>query len=347
MFCCELNLGQCKTYLLACERTRKAVLIDPLRERVDRYLAVLAYHGCRLEFIVDTHTHADHRSGIWDLQELTGAQTVMHREAPAPRIDLHVEDGQELRLGKMVLTVMHTPGHTPDGISILTGDRVFTGDTLLIGGSGRCDFAGGDPGAEYDSVTEGLFSLPDCTLVLPAHDYRGHQHSTIGVEKQSNQRFAGRSRADYIKVMNSLGLPLPQKIQEALQANQSAIEDESVNFPSIPQLSQVRQLEPLQLYAMLKQGEPPVLLDVREESEFGGDLGHIPGSKLIPLKELPARAEEAGAKNHEIVTICRAGMRSTTAAAILTGLGFEHVSNLKGGMLAWDDQKLPVEEKKK
>jgi len=343
MLCSELNLGQCKTYLLACENTRKAVLIDPLRERIDRYLAVLAYHGYRLEFILDTHTHADHRSGVWDLRELTGAQTVMHREAPAPRIDIHVEDGQELRLGKMVLTLMHTPGHTPDSISILAGERVFTGDTLLIGGSGRCDFAGGDPGAQYDAVMDGLFSLPDSTLVLPAHDYRGHDHSTIGAEKKSNTRFAGRSRADYIKLMNNLGLPLPQKIQEALQANQSAIEDESVNFPSIPQLSQVRQIEPLLLYEMLKHGEPPTLLDVREAEEFSGDLGHVGGSRLIPLKELPARAEELGIKNRPIVTICRAGMRSTTAAAILTGLGFDHVSNLKGGMLAWDDQKLPAE----
>jgi sulfur dioxygenase len=339
----ELNLGQCKTYLLACEKTRKAVLIDPLREKIDRYLAVLAYHGCRLEFIIDTHTHADHRTGIWDLQELTGAQTVMHRLAPAPRIDLHVGDGQELALGKLTIKVIHSPGHTPDSISILAADRVFTGDTLLIGGSGRTDFAGGDPGAQYDAVVDGLFQLPDSTIVFPAHDYRGHLHSTIAAEKQSNPRFAGRSRVEYIQLMNNLGLPLPQKIQEALQANQSAIEDDSVNFPSIPQLSQIRQVEPLQLYEMLKRSDPPALLDVREESEFSGELGHIRDARLIPLKDLPARVEEAGPKNHDIVTICRAGMRSTTAAAILTGLGFERVLNLKGGMLAWDDAQLPVE----
>ena len=343
MLCTELNLGQCKTYLLACESTRKAILIDPLRERIDRYLALLAYHGYRLEFILDTHTHADHRSGIWDLRELTGALTVMHREAPEPRIDIHVEDGQELRLGKAVVTVMYTPGHTPDSISILAAGRVFTGDTLLIGGSGRCDFAGGDPGAQFDAVMDGLFSLPDSTLVFPAHDYRGHRESTIGVEKKSNPRFAGRSRAAYIELMNNLGLPLPQKIQEALQANQSAIEDDSIAFPSIPQLNQVRQLEPLLLSEILKQPEPPMLLDVREVEEYSGELGHVSGSKLIPLKELPARADELGLKSSPVVTICRAGMRSTTAAAILTGLGFDHVSNLKGGMLAWNDQKLPVE----
>jgi sulfur dioxygenase len=267
----------------------------------------------------------------------------MHRQAPEPRIDIHVEDGQELRLGKTVLTVMYTPGHTPDSISILAGDRVFTGDTLLIGGSGRCDFAGGDAGTQFDAVIDGLFSLPDSTLVLPAHDYRGHHESTIGAEKKSNPRFAGRSRADYINLMNNLGLPLPQKIQEALQANQSAIEDDSIAFPSIPQLSQVRQIEPLRLSEMLNEAEPPMLLDVREVEEFSGELAHVSGSKLIPLKELPARAEELGMKNRPIVTICRSGMRSTTAAAILTGLGFDHVSNLKGGMLAWNDQKLPVE----
>src|SRR5207249_4806035 len=126
-----LNLGQCKTYLLACELTRKAALVDPLRERIDRYVALLAYHGCRLEFIIDTHTHADHRTAMWDLQELTGAQTVMHRVAPEPRIDLHVEHGRELAVGKLKLRVLHTPGHTPDSISILVEDRVLTGDTLL------------------------------------------------------------------------------------------------------------------------------------------------------------------------------------------------------------------------
>jgi glyoxylase-like metal-dependent hydrolase (beta-lactamase superfamily II) len=125
----ELNRGNCKTYLVGCEGTRRAALIDPVRERVDRYLAFLAYHGYQLELAIDTHTHADHRTGTWDLRDLTGARTVMHERAPAPNIDVHVEDGERLPLGGLELLVMSTPGHSADGMSLYLGDRVFTGDS--------------------------------------------------------------------------------------------------------------------------------------------------------------------------------------------------------------------------
>lgn len=340
----ELNHGKCKTYLLACEDTQRAVLIDPIREKTDRYLAFLAYTRCALDLVIDTHTHADHRSAVWELRDLTGAQVVMHRRAPAPHVDIHVEDGQRLTVGGIRLQIVHTPGHTPDSISVCSGNRVFTGDTLLIHGTGRADFAGGDPGMQYDSITRKLFALPDDTLVFPAHDYRGHTQSSIGEEKRANPRLAGRSRAEYVELMNGLGLPLPDNIQEALQANQSAMEAESMSFPSLAQLDHVRQLDHKELRARLDRPTPPLLLDVREPDEFRGELGHIPGSVLVPLQDLPARAEElASYRQAEIIVICRAGVRSTTAAAILTGLGFEHVSNLKGGMLDWNEARLPVE----
>ena len=340
----ELNRGKCKTYLLACQSTHQAALIDPLREKVDRYLAVLAYYGSKLELVIDTHTHADHRTGAWDLRDLTGARVVMHRRAPVPHIDIHVDDGQCLKLGAIELQVLATPGHTPDGVSLYVADRVFTGDTLLIHGTGRADFAGGDPGAQYDAITQKLFALPDDTLVFPAHDYRGHTQSTIGEEKRSNPRIAGHNRESYIALMNNLGLPLPDKIQESLQANQSAIEDESVHFPGLAQLNQVRQLGAREVSARLAGAVKPLLLDVREADEFNGELGHIFGSVLVPLKELSERAAEFAAyKEKEVIVICRAGVRSATAAAMLTGLGFEHVSNLKGGMLDWNDARLPVE----
>jgi len=340
----ELNRGKCKTYLLACENTHQAALIDPTKEKVDRYLATLAYYGCKLDAIIDTHTHADHRTASWELHDLTGAPVVMHRRAPAPHVDIHVEDGQVLPLGDIRLRVFHTPGHTPDGISLYTENRVFTGDTLLIHGTGRCDFAGGDAGEQYDAITQKLFSLPDETLVFPAHDYRGHTHSTIGEEKRTNPRVSRRTRETYIELMNNLGMPLPDKIQEALQPNQSAIEDESVHFPTLSELNGVRQLTAQEVRLQLGNATPPLLLDVREPEEFTGELGHIPGSRLIPLKELPARLGEIETyKDKDVIVICRAGVRSTTAAAILTGLGFEHVSNLKGGMLDWDEQNLPVE----
>ncbi len=340
----ELNRSSCKSYLLACEGTHRALLIDPVRERVERYLAVLAYYGCQLELVIDTHTHADHHTAAWDLRDLTGARIAMHRRAPAPHIDLHVDDGHLLAVGGLELRVLYTPGHTPDAISLYTGDRVFTGDTLLIHGTGRADFAGGDPGAQYDSITQKLFALPDATLVFPSHDYRGHTQSTVGEEKRTNPRVAGHSREAYIELMNNLGLPLPEKIQEALQSNLSAIEDGSVQFPPLSSLSTVRQLAPLEVRARMVQGPAPLLLDVREPDEYSGELGHIPGSVLVPLKQLSARASElAPFKQQDVIVICRAGVRSTTAAAMLTGLGFEHVANLKGGMIDWNDAQLAVE----
>jgi len=340
----ELNRGNCKTYVVGCEATRRAALIDPLREHLDRYLAFLAYHRYTLEFALDTHTHADHRTGTWDLRDLTGARTVMHERAPAPNIDVHVEDGDRLPLGNLELEVLATPGHSPDGISLRLGDRVLTGDSLLIHGTGRTDFLGGDPGVQYDFIQEKLFGLPDATLVFPGHDYRGHTQSTVGEEKRTNPRLAGHTREDYVRLMNGLGLPLPEKIQEALQANQSSIEDDSLRFPALSQLSQVGQLTPRDVQERLSSPAPPLLVDVRQPDEYSGELGHIAGSRSIPLRELAARVEEISAhRTREVVCVCRAGVRSTTAAALLTGLGFEQVWNLKGGMLDWKNASLPVE----
>lgn len=339
----ELNHGKCKTYLVACEATRRAALIDPLRAGIERYLAVAAYLGVHLDYLIDTHTHADHRTAIFDLRALIGAPTVMHRAAPAPQIDIHVSDGSLLEVGQLRLQVLATPGHTSDSISIYVDGHVFSGDTLLIGGTGRADL-GGDPGDEYDSITRRLFALPDETIVLPAHDYRGNSQTTIGEEKRSNPRLAGKSREEFVSIMSNLGLPLPEHIQEVMQPNQSALDDDSIAFPAVAQLTLVRQLEPAAVAALLGGTTPPLLVDVREDEEYTGELGHIAGSRQIPLKTLSKRADELTAwRQAQVIAVCRAGVRSTTAAAILTSLGFEQVANLRGGMLAWNDHGLPVE----
>jgi sulfur dioxygenase len=340
----ELNRGKCKTYLIACEETKKAALVDPVKERLERYLAVLAYYGLRLEVVIDTHTHADHRTASFDLRDLVGACAIMHRRAPAPHIDRHVDDGETVRVGNVDVGILYTPGHTPDGISLVCAGRVMTGDTLMIRGTGRSDFAGGDPAAQYDAITQKLFRLPDETAVFPAHDYRGNVCSTIGDEKRSNPRLAGRTREAYVELMNNLGLPLPDKIQECLQPNESALDDDRMRFPTLAELNKVRQRDAREVSEKLESASPPLVVDVREPEEFDGELGHIPGAILIPLKDLPARAGELESqKERTIVVVCRAGVRSTTGAAILTGLGFEHVANLKGGMLDWADQRLAVE----
>jgi rhodanese-related sulfurtransferase len=259
-------------------------------------------------------------------------------------VRVHVEDGQVVKVGDEELRVLHTPGHSPDSISLLAKDRVFTGDVLFIHGTGRADFAGGDAGAQYDAITRKLFTLPDETLVFPAHDYRGHTQSTVGEEKRSNPRLAGKTRDDYVNLMNNLGMALPDGIQESLQPNQSDVDPGMLKFPTLAQLNQVRQLSAAELRDRLASSNPPILIDVREEEEYRGELGHIAGARLIPLKELPERLDElASAKGRDIVAICRVGVRSSTAAAILTGLGFEHVSNLTGGMIEWNDAHLPVE----
>lgn len=340
----ELNCGRCKTYLIVCDRTSEAMLVDPIKDHVDRYLAMLAYRRCTLVWIVDTHTHADHPTGAYLLQALTQAPLVMHRRAPSPAVTRHVEDGDVLEVGDVRVRVLYTPGHTPDSISLHVEDRVFTGDVLLIGGTGRADFAGGDAAAQYDAITQKLFALPDETLVYPAHDYRGNTNSTIGAEKARNPRVAGRNRQQYVELMASLEFPMPDKIQEVLQPNQSAIDDDKTHFPDLAALNRVRQLTPQEIHAMLQSSTPPLLLDVREHREYDGELGHIAGSVLIPLKELPARAQELeGARGRPIVAVCRSGVRSTTAAAILAGLGYEHVYNLRDGMVGWNDSAFPVE----
>jgi sulfur dioxygenase len=342
----ELNRGKCKTYLVACERDRVAALIDPLRDHIDRYLALLAYLHLNLQAVIDTHTHADHRTGCFELGDLTGATVLMHRNAPAPRVDRHVSDGDTLQLGALTLHFLATPGHTPDGVSVLADGTVFTGDTLLIRGTGRTDFPGGDAAAQYDSIVGKLFSLPDQTVVLPAHDYRGNAASTIGEERRLNPRLVGQTRDGYVALMAALKLPLPDRVQEVLQPNQSALDDDALRFPTLAQLNEVRQVPARALSEMIARERAPVLIDVREPSEFDGELGHIAGAASIPLGALAARASELDdSKDRPVVVVCRSGVRSTTAAAILTSLGFEDVSNLKGGMLAWHDLGLPVQQR--
>lgn len=338
----ELNRGKCKTYLVGCEKTRKAILIDPDLLHTDRYIAMLGYRGLTLDATVDTHTHADHSMAAFPLRDLTGSRIIMSKYASAPAVTDHVHDGDSIEVGELRFKVLHTPGHTPDSISLYGEGRVFSGDVLLIRGTGRADFQGGDAGTQYDSITKKLFTLPDETLLYPAHDYRGNTVSTIGEEKKLNPRIAGKSRDEYVALMNAIQFPMPDKIQEVLIPNQTAIEDDRTRFPKLAELSKVQQLSSADVKKLM--GNPDVmLLDVREMHEFIGDLGHISGSLLVPLRELTMRVGELEPyRNKHIICICRAGVRSTTAAAILTGLGFEHVSNLHEGMLSWREHGFPA-----
>ncbi len=343
MFFQELNNTQCKSYLIADLDAGVAAIIDPVEGKLDRYLAVLAYHQLTLEFVADTHTHADHRSACSAIRRLTGCQVYMHEISPQPHVDGRLTDGQLIQLGDIDIKVLHTPGHTPDSISFyVNNDRVLTGDVILIQGTGRTDFAGGDAGDQFESIQKKIFSLPDDTLLFPGHDYRGHTESTVKAEKETNPRVAGKTKAEYIDIMDNLNLPLPERIQEVLQINQSEVDDDRIKFPLLAELNQVLQMDPETVSCRVD--TETLIIDVRESSERSGELGYIKGSRLIPLAEIPQALDSLDKeRDNEIILVCRSGARSTTAAAILKGLGFSRVKNMKGGMLAWNKQGFEVE----
>ena len=207
------------TYLLADDLTHEAVLIDPVVEQVERDLRLLRENGLKLKYALETHVHADHITAGHALKQATGAQTAVASDCHAQGYDQYLKDGEVLLFGREELLVIATPGHTPGSVSYLWRDRIFTGDTLLIGGCGRTDFQNGSPAALYRSVTEKLFSLDEQTLVYPAHDYKGRRVSSIGEEKLQNPRFAGKNLEEFVALMNNLNLPLPKHIQEAVPAN--------------------------------------------------------------------------------------------------------------------------------
>lgn len=208
------------SYLLACERSRRALLIDPVAVEVDTYIEILGTLRLQLIYTLETHVHADHITGAGLLREKIGSKSVVHRDAGAGCADLLVTDGVLLQVGDIEIRVLHTPGHTSGCVSYDLPDRVFTGDALLIGGCGRTDFQQGDAGQLYDSIHGKLFTLPPDTLVYPGHDYNGNTVSTIRQEMQKNPRLGGgKSREAFITLMNELKLPYPKHIDSALPAN--------------------------------------------------------------------------------------------------------------------------------
>ncbi|MDJ0733574.1 MAG: MBL fold metallo-hydrolase [Nostocaceae cyanobacterium] len=210
------------TYLIADMDSKQAILVDPVLEKVERDRKLLEELGLKLRYCLETHIHADHITGTDKLRGATGCLGIVPENAQAACADRYFKHGETLQLGGITIKAIATPGHTDShNAYLVNSDRVLTGDALFIRGCGRTDFQSGDAGTLYDSVTEKLFSLPDNTLVYPGHDYRGHMVSTIGEEKRWNPRFAGRSREDFIELMGNLNLPNPQKMMEAVPANES------------------------------------------------------------------------------------------------------------------------------
>jgi glyoxylase-like metal-dependent hydrolase (beta-lactamase superfamily II) len=207
------------TYLMADEGSRQAAIVDPVREQAQRDLAIIREMGLDLQWIVESHVHADHVTGALALKRETGARSAVSQHCGATGFDRMLDDGDRVAFGAESLLVISTPGHTPGSSCFLIRDRLLTGDTLLIGGCGRTDFQHGDAGALYDSITRRLFTLPPDTLVYPGHDYNGRRVSTIAEEQERNPRLAGVTRERFIEIMGNLNLPEPARMKEAVPAN--------------------------------------------------------------------------------------------------------------------------------
>jgi glyoxylase-like metal-dependent hydrolase (beta-lactamase superfamily II)/rhodanese-related sulfurtransferase len=340
------------TYLLADEETREAALIDPVIEQVERDLELITELGLTLRWALDTHVHADHVTGLGTLRARTGCKTVLSERAGTGCADVLVKEGDRVPLGRRALDVRETPGHTDGCVTYVTDDLrwAFTGDALLIRGCGRTDFQQGSAHTLYHSVRTQLFTLPASTRVYPGHDYKGRTVSTIGEERQWNPRLAdARTEEEFVEIMTKLQLAYPKKIDVALPANLQCGVPRGVHAapdgasearwaPVVVSAGGIPEVAPEWVAA---HGGDLRLVDVREAREFNNELGHIPGATLVPLDVVAARAE-AWPREHAIVLVCRSGGRSGKAALVLQSLGFRSVASMRGGMLAWNTQRLPI-----
>lgn len=337
------------TYLIGDPWSREAVLIDPVVEQVERDLGFLSDLGLKLVYALDTHVHADHITGAGQLRARTGCQVVLSRASAVTCADLLVDDGDAIRFGLQAIEVRATPGHTNSCVSYVTADRarIFTGDALLIRGCGRTDFQEGDAHTLFHSIHDKVFSLPDDTLVFPAHDYRGRTVSTVREEKLYNPRLGGgRTEAQFVEIMGALDLAYPRKIDVSLPANRLCGVSDATNLPERPPESWAVQRTPtgapnLPPLWVAENKSSVRLIDVRTPEEWSGPLGHLDGAELVPLGSVLGSATSWD-RNSAVVLYCRSGGRSDAAAIELEKLGFRKVASMSGGMLQWNALGLPV-----
>ena len=337
------------TYLLADERTRQAILVDPVFEQALRDAALIEELGLRLLWTLETHVHADHVTGAWLLRERLGSRIALSAQGGAEGADRLLGDGDRIEFGQRALEARATPGHTDGCTSYVLDDQsmAFTGDTLLIRGCGRTDFQQGDPAMLYASVQQRLFTLPDACLLYPGHDYRGLTVTSVGEEKLYNPRLGSQILCeDFVGYMKNLGLPHPKQMAVAVPANLRC------GRPEAPAPKEGQSWAPLtytfagiweiQPHALEEHRRAVTVIDVREPAEFQGPLGHIAGARLMPLATLAARI--AGLpRDQPIVAVCRSGARSAQAVVLLNKAGFSEVANLAGGMLRWRALRLAVD----
>jgi glyoxylase-like metal-dependent hydrolase (beta-lactamase superfamily II)/rhodanese-related sulfurtransferase len=316
------------------------VLIDPELSQIDRYIALAAKHGLRIRYLVDTHTHADHFSATQQLARQLAVPVVMHGASPAPFVDLRLQGGELLAIGELRLQALHTPGHTADSMCLCVEDRVFTGDTLLIGATGRTDLPSGDAGALYQSLFEGVLKLDPALKIFPAHEYKGRSHSTIGEELAENPRLQKSDRNAFIEMMQTLNLTMPTHVTEALRTNMTGGKTVAQMLSEAAAIVPFMSLRELRSCLELRENNL-ILLDVRERDAF--EEGHVPGARLLPRGQLELRVnQELPDPTKRILVYCEFGRISTLATATLRQMGFRGAVALDGGMKAWREAGYPL-----
>jgi glyoxylase-like metal-dependent hydrolase (beta-lactamase superfamily II)/rhodanese-related sulfurtransferase len=329
------------SYLLASRHGGEALILDPVLEKADRYCKLLQELDLKLVKAVDTHLHADHVTGLGELRDRTHCITIMGEQSKADVVSMRVSDGDRVTIEGLALDVMYTPGHTDDSYSFLMGDRVFTGDTLLIRGTGRTDFQNGSARAQYDSIFNRLLKLPDETLVFPAHDYKGDTVSTIGEEKHYNPRLQVRSIDEYVELMGNLNLPNPKLMDVVIPANmhvglhQDELEKQGLSLNARQAIESLGRTDVL-------------LVDLRESSErlkhgtLSGAL-HAPYPSIDEsLKPGGMLREVAAATGRRIVFFCAFGERSAMAVKAAKEAGLANTAHIAGGIDAWKKAGGPV-----
>jgi glyoxylase-like metal-dependent hydrolase (beta-lactamase superfamily II)/rhodanese-related sulfurtransferase len=329
------------SYLMASRAGGEALILDPVLEKVGRYCQLLRELDLKLVKAIDTHLHADHVTGLGELRDRTQCVTVMGEQTKADVVSMRVSDGDKIKIEGIGLDVMYTPGHTDDSYSYLMGDRVFTGDTLLIRGTGRTDFQNGSARAQYDSIFNRLLKLPDETMVFPAHDYKGDTVSTIGEERRYNPRLQVRSIDEYIELMNNLKLPNPKLMDVVIPDNMHVgLRQEDLAKRGLA-------LTPREAIARL--GQPDILLvDLREAHERAKH-GTLTGALHAPypdiadsLKPGGMLREVAAATGRRIVFFCAFGERSAMAVTAAKDAGLTNAVHIEGGIDAWKKAGGPV-----
>ncbi len=315
------------TYVMASRVGGEALIIDPVFEKTGQYLTLLEQLDLKLVKVIDTHVHADHITAMDSLRDKTNCITVMGEQAPVDVVSMRVSDGETINIDGIKLTAMYTPGHTSDSHCFHYEDRIFTGDTLLIKGTGRTDFQNGDAELQYDSLFNKVLNLPEQTLVYPGHDYKGHTVSTLGEEKAFNPRLQVASKAEYVEIMNNLNLPNPIMMDVAVPEN--------MNMGL--RLEKQRQVPSLEVASLLSQGQDNFyIVDLREDNERAKS-GFIPSAHHLPYSGLDRHLGALKNADTPIVFYCAVGERSAMAVSIALASGVKNVMHLVGGFAAYKD----------